>query len=114
MVKAHDSWRDLYRSDDLHLVRTVATCLEAMAFETRIQTPGGPRPDRVVTPHVVQVSTEDWESLVEVLPELIAEQQEFDEFLRCWHQRSGRSERRLLVAMIVIVGTLAVIGAIEL
>ena len=42
------------------------------------------------------------------------EQQQFDEVLDRWRSSATSAERRLLVTMVIIVASLAVIGAIEL
>lgn len=112
-------WRELFRSEDLMKARAIATCVAAMEFEARLgpaappiraeegDGPGDP-------PYVVEVMMTDWPQLAEVLEEIVAEQEDFDDALERWQCRAAQSERRVLLAMIIIVGALAALGVIEL
>ena len=115
-MKNVDGWPALYTSVDLPRARMLATCLAAMDFEVALEeepaeglarSGGGP-------PHVVRVRAADHSELQELLEEILDEQMAFDESVDRWHERAGRTERRLLVTMIIIVSALAVAGAIEL
>jgi hypothetical protein len=101
-----DRWTELYQSDDLHQARVVATCLSAMEFDVRLCT--------AAAPYAVRVPIEDFSTLSEVLAEIIDEQAQFDQFMERWEQRSRKAERRLLIVMLVLVGGLGAVGAIDL
>ena len=112
-------WRALFASDDPAEARVVATCVAAMEFDVRM-TPhdtigeGLDDGDGGTEGIVVEVPANDWAVLAEVLDDILAEQAQFDAFLVETHGRSTRAQRRLLITMIVIVGALAVVGAIDL
>lgn len=112
-------WRALYRCDDLGKARVVATCLAAMEYDVRLMAMGVPIDELsdeqlAAAPFEVRVVAADWPQLVEVLEEIIDEQEQFDEIVESLGRRITRNERRLLFAMIVIVGALAAAGAIDL
>ncbi len=122
-----DSWRALYETADRRLAQTLLTCIAAMEFEVRLARFGDPvdlesgqddSNDRIDPDEValfeVQVLDTDYSPLAEVIEEIIEEQEQFDEFIVRWREDATRVDRRLLVTMIVIVSSLAVIGAIEL
>ncbi|MHC5002093.1 MAG: hypothetical protein ACYTJ0_03135 [Planctomycetota bacterium] len=114
-----ESWRALYRCDDLNKARTVATCLAAMEYDVELHGLCGPveiETDSAgcFAPFEVRVPATDWASLAEVLDEIIEEQEQFDELVGSLEQRVSQAERRLLVTMIIVVSTLAVAGAIDL
>lgn len=121
-MKNVDHWPALYASEDLPEVRMLATCLSAMDFEVAVEEDASTAPDgRSVharlgggSPHVVRVRAEDHDELSDLLEEILSEQDEFDAAIESWHTRANRTERRLLVTMIIIVSALGVAGAIEL
>ena len=111
----------LYETADRRLAQTLLTCIAAMEFDVRLSRFGDPidlesEPDDDIDagPFEVQVLDADFSPLAEVIEEIIEEQEQFDEFIDRWRQDASRAERRLLVTMILIVSSLAVIGAIEL
>ena len=103
------TWTPLFESDDLRQARMVATCVAAMEYEVRLEG----RDDAEHGPFTVRVTADDWAQLTEVLDEIIREQEQFDVFIDRWRLTASKRERRLLVAMIIIVSSLAVVGAIE-
>ena len=102
------SWSTLYECDDPERARMLATCVAAMEYEVRIDDPDGEGPR-----FVVQVSEDDFPHLVEIVDEILDEQEQFDEFLDRWRVTASRRERKLLVAIIIIVSSLAVVGAVS-
>ena len=112
-----EPWPLLYQSEDPRRVRMVATCLAAMEFDVRLagRDVEEDHADRGGdTPLMVRVRSEDLPHLLEVLDDLIDEQEQFDNFVGAWHHRVSRTDRRLLITLIIIVGALAAIGATEL
>ena len=118
-MPSHESWRELYRSDDLYQSRIVATCLDAMEFETRLIDSRG-RPieggeDHLHEPaFVIHVPDRDWAILNDVLSELIEEQVQFDHALLDWRCNAARRERHWMALLIAIVIVLAMFGLIKL
>ena len=130
----HDSspttWRELYRSDDLSEARAIATTIASMAFEVALHGVSvHPLRDddeaddasawewpseQARGPYVIRVPEAQWKMLIDAVPEIIAEQAAFDEYLGTRDGRLGRGQRRLLVVMVVLVSGLAATGAIQL
>jgi hypothetical protein len=136
MLDRAQTWRELYRCDDLRQARAVATTIAAMEFDVRLcstspsawsvereaegegevdrQGAGetldtmrsafaarhsihgcGPvccsrisNDDELPGPYVIEVRDDTWPQLADVLFEIIAEQQEFDQMLEWRHQRN--------------------------
>ncbi len=97
----------------------VATCLDAMEFETRLLDARG-RPFEGGADHlhepvfVIQVPDRDWAVLSDVLGELIEEQIQFDHALLNWRSTAAQRERHWMALLIAIVIVLAMFGLIEL
>jgi hypothetical protein len=78
-------WRELHRSNDPLAARAVATAIAAMEFDVR--TRGVDESDdessdlESAGPFVIEVPSEHWFALADVLGEIIDEQREFDEAL---------------------------------
>jgi hypothetical protein len=79
------TWRVLHQCSDLLEARAVVTALAAMDFDARIV--GSPPANDELHeadeaefpgPYIIEVPAEDWPQLKEALPEIIAEQKEFD------------------------------------
>ena len=94
------------------------TTIAAMEFEARIislvtghpvETEEHPR-----APFAVQTTSDDWDDLAEVLPELLHEQASFDRWLTKRDAGVGRAQRALLTLMILVMLALAVLGLLEL
>ena len=118
-MKNVDTWAELFHSEDLNRVNMVATCLAAMEFDVRLGCAGHRQPKcggakGCHPPYVIQVPADDFPHLVELLDEIIDEQEQFDHFIDSWHTRARNGERRLLIALIIIVGGLAAVGAVDL
>lgn len=111
-------WRELMRCDDPRLAQIVTITIASMEFDVRCiefeldeaALRRLPRPQ----PYVIEVLEDNWHELVSVLNELIAEQLEFDAYLDQRDRSISRNQQRLLIALAVIVGALAVTGAVEL
>jgi hypothetical protein len=113
-----NTWPALYQSDDLRRVRMLATCLSAMEFEVHlcchrheVVECGAAEP--CPGPFVLRVPREDLGRLAEVVEEIFEEQEEFDLFVDQWNRTARQNERRLLLALVLIVGALSTLGAIE-
>jgi hypothetical protein len=128
MLDRAQTWRELYRCDDLRQARAVATTIAAMEFDVRLcsrspadiddgadscgQSPGMAMPglsamdpvhggacnritvlardedDELPGPYAIEVRDDTWPQLADVLFEIIAEQQEFDQMLEWRRQRN--------------------------
>lgn len=115
---APTTWTELHRCDDADRARTLLVCLEAMEFDARlVEVPGGQTSAAFrqrSSAWRIDVPESHWETLREIVDEILAEQDEFDEFMAAWEQRTGRTQRKVLVVLVVIVGSLAAVGAIRL
>lgn len=140
MARASESWRELTRLDDPHLARTVAVSIAAMEFPVRsilvandevidwAALASDSEADSDVHGHdqpglgalddagmiAIEVHPDDWPDLADILPDLIAEQAQFDEYCERRHRLAGRAQRTFLIVLIAIVAVLATIGAIRL
>jgi hypothetical protein len=119
VMRASESWRELYRVEDASLVDAVATSIQAIGFDARIVSPRGrgghfDRDRPAPPPYVVQVPDECWDDLRDVLDMIVAEQLEFDVMLEHRDLRRGRVERRCMLVLVVVVGAFAVLGWIRL
>jgi hypothetical protein len=110
-------WPKLYESEDRARVTMLATCLAAMEFDVelgcRCRAHRCGEGDGCAGPFVLRVPRRDLAHLREVLEEIIEEQEEFDVFVDCFNRSARQHERRLILALVVIVGALATVGAIE-
>ena len=118
-MSREQSWRELYRSNDLYEASMIATCISAMEFEVVLSDVSGQRIDNpphegTGPPFIVKVSSVCWAQLNDVLEEIIEEQMQFDTYLSSWHVTAARWERNLLVLIIAIVMVLATFGLINL
>jgi hypothetical protein len=100
-----DDWRELHRTPDLPLARTIVTTIEAMEFDARLV---DSRTRAIVEdetegtgPYAVEVRGDDIGELKDVLAELICEQVEFDERIEA-RQRRHRAIRAALVASVIL------------
>lgn len=115
-------WRELHRCDDLLQARAIATSIAAMEFDVRLMSAdddaevdvaveGGcgsgcgcaSRAAELPGPFIIQVPREHLNRLRDVLPDIIVEQQEFDESLEARHATSN--QHRVMIALIIIVAT---------
>ncbi|MHC5022444.1 MAG: hypothetical protein ACYTGG_00840 [Planctomycetota bacterium] len=116
-MRLEPAWRDLYRCECPVRARAVATSIASMQFDVRLLGDDGRDindgwPENVT--FIVRVPESDWDQLAAVLDEIIAEQEDFDDFLRDRDDRVGRAQRRFIVAMVILLAALAAGGAIEL
>ncbi|MCZ6835989.1 MAG: hypothetical protein O7G85_09470 [Planctomycetota bacterium] len=112
-------WRELYRCEDLSQVSMVHTCLLSMEYDVALLDGAGrqgPFPDdsNHAGPYVIQVPSEHWPELNEVLYSIIEEQMEFDVYLAAWPERANRWKRHFLLVLVAIVTILAIFGLIDL
>lgn len=117
MKSQTQTWRELMRCDDARLANIVTITIASMEFDVRlthVEDPAGERRLPAPKPYVIEVDESDWHDLTEVLHELIAEQIEFDDYMTSRELMVGRSQRRLLIILAVVVSALAAAGAIEL
>jgi len=113
----HIRWRELMRCDDDRLARIVTLSIASMEFDVRcthVEDPLAGRRIQEIDPYLIEVRDEDWHDLSTVLNELIEEQLEFDTYLEHRDRAVGRHQRRVLLILAIVVGTLAAAGAIEL
>ena len=100
--RSTSTWRELYRCDDLRQARALAACIGAMEFDVRLcSAPMSVIDDagedgQIRGPHVIEVHDSTWPQLADVLLEILAEQQEFDEMLE-W--RRQRHHARLVIVL---------------
>ncbi|MCH7603316.1 MAG: hypothetical protein IIB54_11170 [Planctomycetes bacterium] len=118
-MSSEQSWRELYRSNDLHEASMIATCIAAMEFEVVLSDATGqhidkPSPHQSRPPFIVKVTSACWAQLNDVLEEIIEEQMQFDSYLSSWHETAARWEKHMLVLLIAIVMVLATFGLINL
>ena len=115
-----ETWRELYRCDDLKLARAVATTVAAMEFDVRLcsihPAAGGVDADEsdanqrevdIPGPHVIEVPAPHLRQLAAVLGEIIEEQREFDATIE-WR----RDRRRARIVVILSVTTAAEVALI--
>lgn len=121
MMSSPPRWYELYRNNDALLARSVATSIASMAFDVRLLDrrgieiePGTEITDDVEPPFAVLVLDADAATLVEVLPEIIAEQTDFDDLMLQYERTLGRRRRSLLIVLIAIVAVLSTLGLIRL
>ena len=113
MLERSDTWRELYRCDDLKLARAVATTIAAMEFDVRLCSihpaagDSADDKDEVPGPHVIEVPSNVFVQLAGVLSEIIDEQREFDATIE-WR----RDRRRARIVVILTVTTAAEVALI--
>jgi hypothetical protein len=119
MTAQDHPWRELYRTSELSLAHTIATCIEGMEFEVRLRDALGREVSDVVDegsaksqasirpPFVIHVREQDWAALREVLDDLIAEQEEFDDKLAAAARRSTRVARVVILSAIALAASFA-------
>ena len=109
-----DSWRELYRCDDLLRARAVATCIASMEFDVRLEACHRPTrdsrncvacddaacDDQFPGPFVIEVPDDHYLDLAEVLAEIIDEQAKFDDQL----ERRRSHHQRVAVCAVVVAG----------
>jgi hypothetical protein len=105
------TWRALHRCDDLIQARAVVTAIAAMEFDARIV--GAAGPDEHVAgdapeaefpgPYVIEVPVEDWSTLKDALPEIIAEQEEFDRLTEDKSQAKTTSIKSALAIVLIVM-----------
>ncbi len=106
-----ETWRELYRCDDLKLARAVATTIAAMEFDVRLcsihpaaggieadEIDANQRDDDIPGPHVIEVQAPHFRQLAAVLGEIIEEQREFDERIEL---RRERNRARIVVILTI-------------
>lgn len=115
-----DTWRELFRCDDLKLARAVATTVAAMEFDVRLcsihpavggidadEPDANHREDDIPGPHVIEVPARHFGQLAAVLGEIIDEQREFDATIE-WR----RDRRRARIVVILTITTAAEVALI--
>ena len=98
-------WRELYRTADLGVARTVATTVASMEFDVQILANNGREVDSDdpgPPPYSVQVDEDHHRDLLGVVDEILAEQDEFDEFIA---RRKGRSVFMYTILILLAVLT---------
>jgi len=114
------AWRCLHECGDFSEALMVRTTIAAMEFDVRLLDRAGvdvlhlEDESRHTPPYRVDVRAEDWADLVDVLPDLIDEQKQFDAMLDSRDHMVGRAHRWLVIALITLVAVLATLGYIEL
>lgn len=113
-------WFELYRHDDVLHARAVATSIASMAFDVRLldrrgfELESGAEIDEVEPPLAVLVPEADYADLAAALPEIIAEQDAFDDLMLERERLIGRRRRSLLILLIAIVAVLSTFGLVRM
>ena len=114
-------WQELCRFTDPQLARSVATSIESMEFEVRLAAGhSDPHQERTETtglaqpPYVIEVDHGDWETLADILDEIVDEQLEFDRLFEMRHTRLSRQRIFIIITLTGVVEVLAILGLIEL
>ncbi len=114
-------WQELCRFADPQLARSVATSIESMEFEVRLAAGSGQTvQERAETAglaqplYVLEVDHGDWETLADVLDEIVNEQLEFDRLFEMRHTRHSRQRIFIIITLTGVVEVLAILGLIEL
>ena len=114
-------WQELCRFADPQLARSVATSIESMEFEVRLAAGHGDPPrERAETnslaqpPYVIEVDHGDWQTLADLLDEIVDEQLEFDRLFEIRHTKLSRQRIFIIITLTGVVEVLAILGLIEL
>lgn len=114
-------WRELHRSDERLDATAVVTSIRAMGFPGRIAAPrvrwhsdDAAPPEDAPGPYIVFVHEEHHADLTDVLPEIIEEQSSFNASIARREARIGRLQRGAIMLAAAAIGSLAVMGLIEL
>ena len=112
-------WRQLCRTDEPHLARTIVTTIAAMEFPVRLRDAATgevieEREDIGDGPFIIDTHADHHAELADVLEDLIGEQEEFDAKLEQRDRFVRRARRIVLLVLIIIVAVLAVFRIITL
>jgi len=116
-----DHWRELYRTNDLSLARTIATCIEGMEFDVRLRDMHGSAVDESAQapdasfkpPFAVDVANEHWASLREIVNDLIEEQTEFDSKIAADRQRATRVAQVIALSAAALLASFVGVTALK-
>lgn len=119
LMEPPSPWRQLCRTDEPDLARTIVTTIAAMEFPVRLR---DAKTGAVIEqaedigegPFIIETHADHQAELAEVLEELIGEQEEFDAELESRDRFVRRMRRLVLLILIIIVAILAVFRIITL
>ena len=121
MLHGDERWQELLRCEGLDQAHAIATSIEAMEYDVRVidlvtgRPVSGDATD--VDPagrFVIETRPEDEAELSEVLDQIVAEQDDFDDYLDRRDNKTLSVRRVLLGTLIAIVAVLAMLGIIEI
>jgi len=104
------AWCELYRCTDETEARAITTTIAAMEFDVRLHDLGSGDGG----PFVIETRAEDWSGLADVLDQIVDEQARFDQSIARRDAKVMTAGRVFLMAMIAIVGLLALLGLVKL
>ncbi len=114
-------WQELCRFADPQLARSVATSIASMEFDVRLTgddrraQPGLSESIKTaMASYVVEVDHGDWETLADILDEIVDEQLEFDRLFEMRHTKLSRQRILIIITLTGVVEVLAILGLIEL
>lgn len=105
-----NDWREIWSCPEEPRALAIATVIEAMGFPARVRDGGA----RLGARFAVETADVHWGDLADVIPDVVAEQDEFDARLARVERRSGRLQRWLLLGFGGVVVVMALTGRIEL
>lgn len=121
MIRPTETWRELYRTNDLSLAHTIATCIEGMEFDVRLRDSLGRVIDasedsagaKLQAPYGIDVPQDQWSALREIVNELIQEQMEFDTKVAADRARATRVAQILALSAVALVASFVGVTALK-